>query len=209
MDFKVAGTVNGITALQMDIKVTGITKEILEAALAQALIARKDILAVMQKAISESRTAISSYAPRIQTMKINPSKIRDVIGKGGATIRALTEESGVTIDISDDGVVKLFSPDQESANKVVEQIKELTADVEINSVYEGTVTKIVEYGAFVNILPGRDGLLHISQISDERVEKVSDVLEEGQVIGVEVLDIDRQGRIKLTKVDKSSKSPPE
>lgn len=201
MDFKVAGTVNGVTALQMDIKVAGITREILEAALAQALEARKHILNQMQAALSGPRANMSEHAPRITTIKIHPDKIRDVIGKGGATVRALTEETGVTIDINDDGIIKLFSPDQESAENAIQKIKQITADVEVGGVYQGTVTKIVEYGAFVNILPGKDGLLHISQISTQRIEKVTDELQEGQVVEVKVLDIDRQKRVKLSMID--------
>ncbi len=201
MDFKVAGTHKGITALQMDIKIDGITKEIMQEALDQALQGRLHILSVMNQSVSEPRENISEYAPRIITMHINPDKIRDVIGKGGATIRGITESTGVTIDITDDGTVKLYSPDNESAAKAVAMIEEIVIEVEVGKIYQGKIARIVDFGAFVTILPGRDGLLHISQISDARVENVTDFLSEGQVINVKVLDVDRQGRVKLSMKD--------
>jgi len=198
MDFKVAGTNGGVTALQMDIKIDGITKEIMEAALEQAKAGRLYILGEMAKVIHDSREDVSDFAPRILTIKVNPDKIRDIIGKGGATIRALTEETGTSIDISDDGVVKIASVDGLAAKEAVKRIEQITADVEVGSIYEGTVSKLMDFGAFVNILPGKDGLVHISQISVERVEKVSDKLSEGDVIKVKVLEIDKQGRIRLS-----------
>lgn len=198
MDFKVAGTRNGVTALQMDIKVTGITGEIMGVALDQAREGRLHILECMDSAIAAPREEMSDYAPRIISIKINPEKIRDVIGKGGATIRSITETTGATIDIDDDGTVRIASVDKlagEEARRIVEQI---TADVEVGTVYEGKVVKLMDFGAFVSILPGRDGLLHISQISNERVEKVSDKLAEGDIVKVKVLEVDRQGRIRLS-----------
>ncbi|HNR82172.1 MAG: polyribonucleotide nucleotidyltransferase [Rubrivivax sp.] len=198
MDFKVAGTTAGITALQMDIKIQGITKEIMQVALAQAKEARMHILGKMQEAMGQARTEISSYAPKLYTMKINPEKIRDVIGKGGATIRALTEETGTTIDIAEDGTITIASTDAAKADHARRRIEEITAEAEVGKVYEGPVTKLLEFGALVNILPGKDGLLHISQIAHERVEKVSDYLQEGQVVKVKVLETDDKGRIKLS-----------
>jgi polyribonucleotide nucleotidyltransferase len=198
MDFKVAGTTQGVTALQMDIKIQGITKEIMQVALAQAKEARLHILAKMQAAIGGAREEISAYAPRLYTMKINPEKIRDVIGKGGATIRALTEETGTTIDIAEDGTITIASTDADRAAEARRRIEEITAEVEVGQVYEGPVTKILDFGALVNILPGKDGLLHISQIANQRVEKVSDFLQEGQIVKVKVLETDDKGRIKLS-----------
>ncbi len=198
MDFKVAGTTNGITALQMDIKIQGITKEIMQVALAQAKEARMHILGKMQDAMGAAREEISSWAPKLYTMKINPEKIRDVIGKGGATIRALTEETGTTIDIGEDGTITIASNDAAKADEAKRRITEITAEAEIGHVYEGPVTKILDFGALVNILPGKDGLLHISQIAHERVEKVSDYLQEGQIVKVKVLETDDKGRIKLS-----------
>ncbi len=198
MDFKVAGTKGGVTALQMDIKIDGITKEIMESALEQAKAGRLYILGEMAKVIHNAREDVSDFAPRILTIKVNPDKIRDIIGKGGATIRALTEETGTSIDISDDGVVKIASVDGLAAKEAVKRIEQITADVEVGSIYEGTVSKLMDFGAFVNILPGKDGLVHISQISVERVEKVGDKLSEGDVIKVKVLEIDKQGRIRLS-----------
>jgi polyribonucleotide nucleotidyltransferase len=198
MDFKVAGTEKGINALQMDIKIDGITGGIMETALAQAHEARLHILGEMNKAISVPREDMSEYAPRYITMKINPDRIRDVIGKGGATIRALTEETGASIDIDDSGVVKIASVDHAAGEECRRRIEQLTADVEVGSVYEGKVAKLMDFGAFVTILPGKDGLVHISQISDERVEKVSDKLSEGDTIKVKVLEVDKQGRIRLS-----------
>ncbi len=198
MDFKVAGTNDGVTALQMDIKITGITREIMEAALEQAKEGRLYILENMNAVISAPRDDISQFAPRIISIKINPEKIRDVIGKGGATIRALTEETGASIDITDDGVVKIASVDCEGGEEARRRIEQITADVEVGTIYEGKVAKLMDFGAFVTILPGKDGLVHISQISEERVENVSDKLSEGEVVKVKVLEIDKQGRIRLS-----------
>lgn len=198
MDFKVAGTVNGVTALQMDIKIDGITAEIMQRALEQALAGRLHILERMTQAIDSPRAEMSSYAPRFITLRINPEKIRDVIGKGGATIRALTEETGATIDIDDTGIIKIASVDKEAGEEARRRIEEITADVEVGRVYEGRVVKIMDFGAFVSIMPGRDGLVHISQISDERVANVADRLSEGQSIKVKVLEVDKQGRIRLS-----------
>jgi polyribonucleotide nucleotidyltransferase len=198
MDFKVAGTPNGITALQMDIKIQGITQEIMQVALAQAKEARLHILGIMQSTMGEANTEISNFAPRLYTMKINPEKIRDVIGKGGATIRALTEETGTQIDISEEGVITIASSDGAKAEEAKRRIEEITAEVEIGKIYEGPVTKILDFGALINLLPGKDGLLHISQISHERIAKVSDVLAEGQIVRVKVLETDEKGRVKLS-----------
>ncbi len=198
MDFKVAGTTNGITALQMDIKIQGITKEIMQVALAQAKEARMHILGKMQEAVAEAKTEVSQFAPRLYTMKINPEKIRDVIGKGGAVIRALTEETGTQIDIAEDGTITIASTDGAKADEAKRRIAEITAEVEIGKVYEGPITKILDFGALVNLLPGKDGLLHISQIAHERVEKVTDYLSEGQIVKVKVLETDEKGRVKLS-----------
>ena len=198
MDFKVAGSREGITALQMDIKITGITKEIMSKALEQAHAGRLHILDEMAKVISSPRQEMSDYAPRYITFKINPDKIRDVIGKGGATIRALTEETGANIEISDDGMVKIASIDNNAGQEAKRRIEQITADVEVGMIYEGKVAKLMDFGAFVTILPGKDGLVHISQISEDRVEKVSDKLSEGDVIRVKVLEVDKQGRIRLS-----------
>jgi len=198
MDFKVAGTATGITALQMDIKIDGITKDIMDSALTQAKEGRLHILEEMNKVISEPRNEMSDYAPRILTIKVHPDKIRDVIGKGGATIRAITEETGATIDISDDGVVKIASVDNAAGQAALDRVKQVTADVEVGGIYEGKVVKLMDFGAFVSVLPGKDGLVHISQISEERVEKVSDKLTEGEIVKVKVLEIDKQGRIRLS-----------
>ncbi len=198
MDFKVAGTEQGITALQMDIKIQGITREIMETALGQAREGRLFILGEMAKVINTSREEISTYAPRILTMKVHPDKIRDIIGKGGVTIRSITEDTGATIDIDDDGVVRIASPDGDAATAAMRRVEEITADVEVGHIYEGRVAKIMDFGAFVTVLPGKDGLVHISQISQERVENVSDKLSEGEVIKVKVLEIDKQGRIRLS-----------
>ncbi len=198
MDFKVAGTREGITALQMDIKIDGITSEIMSRALEQANEGRIHILNNMNVVIEQARDDISEHAPRIVTIKINPEKIRDVIGKGGATIRALTEETGASIDITDDGTIKIASVDNEASEEAVRRIKQLTADVEVGTIYEGKVAKLMDFGAFVTILPGKDGLVHISQISEERVENVSDKLSEGEMVRVKVLEIDKQGRIRLS-----------
>ena len=198
MDFKVAGSETGITALQMDIKIEGITREIMEIALAQAKEGRLHILEKMNAVIDKPREELSEFAPRYITFKINPDKIRDVIGKGGATIRAITEETGTTIDISDDGTIKIASSDQAAAREAREKVERLTADVEVGQIYEGKVAKLMDFGAFVTILPGKDGLVHVSQICEERVENVSDKLSEGEIVKVKVLEIDKQGRIRLS-----------
>jgi polyribonucleotide nucleotidyltransferase len=198
MDFKVAGTTNGITALQMDIKIQGITKEIMQVALAQAKEARMHILGKMQEAMAQAKTEVSNFAPRLFTMKINPEKIRDVIGKGGSVIRALTEETGTQINIDEDGTITIASADPEKAELAKRRIEQITAEVEIGKVYEGPITKILDFGALVNLLPGKDGLLHISQIAHERVEKVTDYLSEGQIVKVKVMETDEKGRIKLS-----------
>jgi polyribonucleotide nucleotidyltransferase len=201
MDFKVAGTSDGVSALQMDIKIDGITREIMEVALDQARGARQHILGEMNKVLSKSREEMSDWAPSIVTIKIDPEKIRDVIGKGGAVIRAITEETGATIDIDNDGTVKIASVSASAGRAAKERIELITADVEVGKIYEGKVVRLMDFGAFVTILPGRDGLVHISQISKERVEKVSDKLSEGDVVRVKVLEVDRQGRIRLSMRD--------
>ena len=198
MDFKVAGTTNGITALQMDIKIQGITKEIMQVALAQAKEARIHILGKMQEAMGEAKTEVSSFAPKLYTMKINPEKIRDVIGKGGAVIRALTEETGCQININEDGTITIAATDGAKAEEAKRRIEQITAEVEIGKIYEGPVTKILDFGALINLLPGKDGLLHISQIAHERVEKVTDYLKEGQIVKVKVMETDEKGRVKLS-----------
>ena len=198
MDFKVAGTERGVTALQMDIKIQGITKEIMHAALVQAREGRMHILEKMKQAIDSPRTELSAYAPRMITMKINPQKIRDVIGKGGAVIRALTEETGTTIDIQDDGTVTIACVSSEGGEAARKRIEELTADVEVGKIYDGTVLKLLDFGAIVSVLPGRDGLLHISQIANERVNAVADHLKEGQQVRVKVLEADDKGRLRLS-----------
>ncbi len=198
MDFKVAGTATGVNALQMDIKIEGITREIMEVALSQAREGRLHILGEMNKVISRHRDEMSEHAPRVIEFKIDPDKIRDVIGKGGVTIRAITEETGASIDINDDGTVKVFSVDRSAGEEARRRIELITADVEVGRIYEGKVARLMDFGAFVTILPGRDGLVHISQISDERVEKVSDKLSEGDLVRVKVLEIDKQGRIRLS-----------
>ena len=198
MDFKVAGTAEGVTALQMDIKIDGITEEIMEAALRQALEGRLFILGEMNKVLSASRPNLASNAPVITTMKVHPEKIREIIGKGGAMIRSIVEASGAEIDIEDDGTVKIFAMNEESRNIAIGKIQEIVAEAEVGRIYEGTIERIVDFGAFVSILPGKDGLLHISQIADERVESVGDYLQEGQKVRVVVLDVDQRGRIKLS-----------
>ncbi|MHB1203790.1 MAG: polyribonucleotide nucleotidyltransferase [Acidithiobacillus sp.] len=203
MDFKVAGTEQGITALQMDIKIDGITREIMAQALKQALAGRLHILGLMKGILPEARSGLSDYAPRIITMHINPERIRDVIGPGGKVIRALTEETGTSIDIQDDGTVTIASVDGEAGMTARRRIELLTADVEVGMIYDGKVAKIMDFGAFVTILPGRDGLLHISQISSERVNDVHDHLKEGQAVRVKVLEVDRQGKVKLSMKDVS------
>ena len=198
MDFKVAGTANGITALQMDIKIQGITKEIMQVALAQAQEGRMHILGKMQEAVPHGRTELSNFAPRLITIKINPEKIRDVIGKGGAVIRALTEETGTQIDITDEGLVTIASVDAAAGQEAKRRIEELTASVEIGKIYEGVVLKLLDFGAIVQVMPGKDGLLHISQIANERVNAVADYLTEGQHVRVKVLETDDRGRLKLS-----------
>lgn len=198
MDFKVAGTTSGVTALQMDIKIEGITEEIMEIALEQALAARLHILGEMNKVLAVSRNAVSENAPRFETIKVHPDKIRDIIGKGGATIRSITEETGSSIDIDDDGTVKIYADNTDALNAAIYRVQGIVAEAEIGAIYEGTVVRIVDFGAFVNFLPGKDGLVHISQIADERVANVSDYLKEGQVVKVKCLDVDQRGRIKLS-----------
>lgn len=198
MDFKVAGSEDGITALQMDIKIDGITPEIMSKALQQAKKGRLHILGKMAEALSAPREQMSDYAPRIISFSIDPSKIRDVIGKGGATIRSITEETGASIDITDDGLVKVASVDREAGDEARRRIEQITAEVEVGKIYEGRVARLMDFGAFVTVLPGKDGLVHISQISDEHVEKVSDKLAEGDIVRVKVLEIDRQGRVRLS-----------
>ncbi len=198
MDFKVAGTAQGVTALQMDIKISGITREIMEVALKQAKQGRLFILNEMNAIITKPRKEMSEYAPRIITLKIHPDKIRDVIGKGGITIRAITEQTGATIDIADDGTVKIASVNNAAGQEARRRVEQITADVQVGMVYEGRVAKLMDFGAFVTILPGKDGLVHISQISEERVENVSDKLSEGDIVRVKVLEIDKQGRIRLS-----------
>jgi polyribonucleotide nucleotidyltransferase len=210
MDFKVAGTTHGITALQMDIKIQGITKEIMQVALAQAKEARMHILGKMQDAMGEAKAEVSNFAPKLYTMKINPEKIRDVIGKGGAVIRALTEETGCQINIEEDGTITIAATDAAKADVAKQRIEQITAEVEIGKVYEGPITKILDFGALVNLLPGKDGLLHISQIAHERVEKVTDYLSEGQVVRVKVLETDEKGRVKLSMkalLDRPAREP--
>ncbi|PKO24611.1 MAG: polyribonucleotide nucleotidyltransferase, partial [Betaproteobacteria bacterium HGW-Betaproteobacteria-8] len=198
MDFKVAGTEEGVTALQMDIKITGITKEIMQVALAQAKEGRMHILGLMKEAVGDGSKELSAFAPRIITMKINPEKIRDVIGKGGAVIRALTEETGATIDIEDDGTIKIGCVSAEAGEEAKKRIEAITAEVEIGQSYEGTVIKLLDFGAIVSLLPGKDGLLHISQIAHQRVNAVSDFLKEGQVVKVKVIEADEKGRVRLS-----------
>lgn len=198
MDFKVAGTTSGVTALQMDIKIEGITEEIMEIALEQALAARLHILAEMNQVLAKSRSAVSENAPRFETIKIHPDKIRDIIGKGGATIRAITEETQSSIDIDDDGTVKIYADNNDALQAAILRVMGIVAEAEIGAIYEGTVVRIVDFGAFINFLPGKDGLVHISQIADERVNSVSDYLKEGQVVRVKCLDVDQRGRIKLS-----------
>ena len=207
MDFKVAGSSNGITALQMDIKIEGINEEIMEIALNQALAARLHILAEMNEVIAEARTELSENAPSMSAFKIDTDKIRDVIGKGGATIRSITEETGATVDIDDDGTIRIYGKDKASRDAAVTMVESITAEAEVGAIYEGKVERIVDFGAFISILPGKDGLLHISQISSERIEKVTDVLEEGQVVNVKVLDVDQRGRIKLSMKELEEATP--
>ena len=198
MDFKVAGTADGITALQMDIKIEGINEEIMRIALSQAQDGRNFILGEMNKVISEPRGEMSEFAPRLVTIKIHPDKIRDVIGKGGVTIRSITEETGATIDIADDGTITIGSVNKEAGDAARKRIEQITADIEPGQIFEGKVIKIMNFGAFVSLTPGRDGLVHISQLSDERVENVTDVVKEGEIVKVKVLEVDKQGRVRLS-----------
>jgi len=198
MDFKVAGSADGISALQMDIKIDGITEEIMRVALSQAKQGRLHILGEMAKVISSARSEMSEFAPRLLTMRVHPDKIREVIGKGGATIRSITEETGTQIDIQDDGTIIIASVNREAAEAAKARIEQITSDVEPGKIYEGKVAKLMDFGAFVTILPGKDGLVHVSQISNERVEKVSDKLKEGDIVRVKVLEVDKQGRIRLS-----------
>jgi polyribonucleotide nucleotidyltransferase len=198
MDFKVAGTTEGITALQMDIKIEGITKEIMQIALKQAKEARLHILNVMDEAIGGHREELSEFAPRIYTMKIDQDKIRDVIGKGGAMIRQITEESDTNIEIEDDGTIKIFATERAKADIAISKIEQVTAEIEVGKTYNGKITRIVDFGAFVEVLPGKEGLVHISQIAHERVNKVTDYLKEGEMVDVKVMEIDRQNRVRLS-----------
>jgi polyribonucleotide nucleotidyltransferase len=210
MDFKVAGTERGVTALQMDIKIQGITKEIMQVALNQAREGRMHILGLMKQALEAPRPEISAYAPRMIVIKIKPEKIRDVIGKGGAVIRALTEETGTTIDIQDDGTVTIACVSPEAGEAARKRIEDITADVEVGRVYDGTVLKLLDFGAIVSVLPGKDGLLHISQIANERVNAVADYLKEGQAVRVKVLEADDKGRLRLSMkaVEKETQPQP-
>jgi polyribonucleotide nucleotidyltransferase len=208
MDFKVAGTQQGVTALQMDIKITGITREIMEQALAQAREGRLHILQVMNNALATHREELSEHAPRIATLKVAEDKIRTVIGKGGATIKGLIESTGVAIDIDDTGTIQLFSPDINALEEAQRQIRLLIADIEAGHIYRGKVSKIVDFGAFINLLPGKDGLLHISQICNDRKQKVESFLQEGQEIEVFVAGVDKQGRVKLEWRDKPATENP-
>jgi polyribonucleotide nucleotidyltransferase len=198
MDFKVAGTERGITALQMDIKIQGITREIMKVALEQAKEGRLHILGIMKTAVPGPRQEMSNYAPRIMKMKINPDKIREVIGKGGSVIQALTRETGTTIDIEDDGTISIACLSAEAGEAAKARIQAITAEVEVGKVYEGPVLRLLDFGAIVQLLPGKDGLLHISQIAHQRVEKVTDFLKEGQIVKVKVLETDEKGRVKLS-----------
>jgi polyribonucleotide nucleotidyltransferase len=201
MDFKVAGTVEGITALQMDIKISGVTREIMKEALHQAREGRMVILQAMEAAITEPRKEVSGLAPRIVTLKIKPEKIREVIGPGGKVIRGIIEATGAKIDVEDDGTVIVASTDEAASRKAIEMIQRITAEAEVGKIYRGTVRKIMDFGAFVEILPGTDGLVHISQLSRERVKRVSDVLREGDEVMVKVLEVDKQGKIRLSRKD--------
>jgi polyribonucleotide nucleotidyltransferase len=199
MDFKVAGTEKGITAVQMDIKIGGVTRAIMQQALEEARAARLHILAIMNQTLARPRGELSTYAPRIITLHIKPDRIRDLIGPGGKVIRGITEETGVKIDVEDDGTVYVASAEGESMQRAIDKIRAITAEAEVGKIYRGTVRKIVDFGAFVEIFPGTDGLVHISQLADERVRKVSDVIKEGDVIPVKVLEVDRSGKIRLSR----------
>jgi polyribonucleotide nucleotidyltransferase len=198
MDFKVAGTEQGVTALQMDIKIQGITKEIMQVALAQAKEGRLHILSKMRDAVSGAKTELSDFAPRMYNMKINPERIRDVIGKGGATIRQITEETGTQVDIQDDGSITIAAVDAQAARRAQQMIENLTAEVEVGKIYEGPVLRILDFGAIVQVMPGRDGLLHVSQIAQERVNNVGDYVKEGQIVRVKVIEADDKGRLRLS-----------
>jgi polyribonucleotide nucleotidyltransferase len=201
MDFKVAGTPEGITSLQMDIKISGVNRDIMRQALHQAREGRLHILGIMNETLATARTAVSGHAPRIITLKVKPEKIREIIGPGGKVIRGIIEATGVKIDVEDDGTVTIASSDEVAARKAIEMVQRIAAEAEIGKIYKGTVRKIVEFGAFVEILPGTDGLVHISQLAPERVRKVTDVLKEGDEVMVKVLEIDRQGKIRLSRKD--------
>jgi polyribonucleotide nucleotidyltransferase len=209
MDFKVAGTAEGVTALQMDIKIRGVSREIMRHALEQARAGRLHILEVMNRTMSEPRTSISAHAPRIVTLKVRPEKIRDIIGPGGKVIRGIIEETGVKIDVEDDGTVYIASSEEASMQRAIELIESITVEAQVGKIYKGTVRRIVDFGAFVEILPGTDGLLHISQIGPGRVHRVSDVLKEGQEIQVKVLEIDRSGKIRLSRKEVSGQDEPQ
>jgi polyribonucleotide nucleotidyltransferase len=206
MDFKVAGTSEGVTAIQMDNKVGGVTRDVMRQALHQAREARLFVLSVMQKALEHPREEVSAHAPRIVTLHIKPDKIRDVIGPGGKVIRGLVEETGCKIDIEDDGTVRIASADSVAMEKAINAIQAITAEPEVGRIYHGKVRKIVDFGAFVEVLPGTDGLLHISQISKERIRRVEDVMREGDEVSVKVLDVDRSGKIRLSMVDVDQKA---
>jgi polyribonucleotide nucleotidyltransferase len=211
MDFKVAGTVEGITALQMDIKIGGVTREIMKEALHQARQGRLEILRAMEAAIGQPRNEVSGLAPRIVTIRVKPEKIREVIGPGGKVIRGIIEATGAKIDVEDDGTVIIASSDEAAARKAVEMIQRITAEAEVGKIYRGTVRNIMDFGAFVEILPGTDGLVHISQLARERVKRVADVLNEGDEVLVKVLEIDKQGKIRLSRkdaLDESGKAAP-
>ena len=207
MDFKVAGTAKGVTALQMDIKIEGITESIMEQALEQALRARQFILQSMNRVIESARPELSENAPAIKTIQVKPDKVREIIGKGGSVIRSIQEESGAEIEIEDDGTVRVFADNQESMNRAVSEIESIVAEAEVGKIYKGKVSSVMDYGAFVNILPGKDGLVHISQIAKERVERVADYLEVGQEVDVVVRDIDQRGKISLSMKDLLQDAP--
>jgi polyribonucleotide nucleotidyltransferase len=199
MDFKVAGTADGVTSLQMDIKISGVNREIMRQALHQAKEGRLHILGIMNATLAEPRTNVSGHAPRIITLKVKPDKIREIIGPGGKVIRGIIEATGVKMDVEDDGTVTIASSDEAAAKRAIEMVQQIAAEAEVGKIYKGTVRKIVEFGAFVEIFPGTDGLVHISQLAPERVRKVSDVLKEGDEVLVKVLEIDRQGKIRLSR----------
>ena len=201
MDFKVAGTAKGVTAIQMDIKISGLSREILDEALQQAHKGRAHIMSIMLDTIAQPNDHMSPYAPRITTIQINPDKIRDVIGRGGETIRGIIDQTGATIDINDDGTVFVASTDQEGAKKAIEMIEAIVKEVEVGEMYDGKVTRIMQFGAFVEVLPGKEGLVHISKLAHERVENVEDIVKVGDIVKVKVIEIDKQGRINLSRKD--------